>query len=669
MRALWNTFLLIMLLGLPVVSVTAQSQELPPADWYAVVWARGDDTLHWISPNGEPASITRPQLPEEALNANPQMRFSRDGRYLLLVAELSTGLNGIGIYDVQAGEFTQTHQAQPDEIIYLGREHTSNLAATQVAVGFASADFADTAWRIIIFDLVTGAAVDVLDNDTASWEMDIPPSIPVVTYYDVDESIGQEVIHFEMIPKTQSPTETVPAFKWYPALEAPADMGLSPYVYLDADINYLTGEIVRPYVDPNFPSLPAPDSGLNYNAIGRAVPTLEEIPPTGIWVDTDRYLYTPIWANGTDWVAFFTEAGEAESTEEPLIAGWQVVPRDGVITEKSLTPLSASAREVFGTPQGVLVIDIDNQVSHITSLDLIEGTLLYQSPDAQLSQIVYVSGEPDSFLLTGVGEPATVTTTTDVMTEDVTTATPIVATESEPTAQCEGALPSRLQVGSTAQVSNTDGIPLRVRQEPGGVVLTEIVEGTQFDVLAGPQCLDGYAWWQIELASGTVGWSAEGDNEDYWVEVLSLPTAIPTATVASTATAIPTEEDAMAETTSVPTVSAETTQEPSSTGDTTTEGEVTVGDGNCDASPESRITVGMNVTVQAAGGSLALRANPLDSTPVAQLPDQTVLPVVGGPACRTGYRQWQVRATIDGVLRDGWVSEGTVTRYFLEPTE
>ena len=225
MRARWMIFIVILLAIAPIFSVSAQTQQLPPADWYAVVWARGDDTLHWISPNGEPASITRPQLPDEALNANPQMRFSRDGRYLLLVAELNNGLNGIGIYDIQAGQFTQTHQAQPDEIIYLGREHTSNVSATQMVVGFASADFEDTAWRIIIFDLASGAAVSVLSNDTASWEMDVPPSIPVVTYFEVDESIGQEVVHFKMIPKIEAPTEIVPSFKWYPALDAPADMG------------------------------------------------------------------------------------------------------------------------------------------------------------------------------------------------------------------------------------------------------------------------------------------------------------------------------------------------------------------------------------------------------------------------------------------------------------
>lgn len=660
MRVLTILFLFILTL-----SVTAQSQELPDADWYAVVWTRGEDTLHWISPNGEPAAIARPQLPDEAINANPQMRFSRDGRYMLLVAELTNGLNGIGIYDIQAGQFTQIHQAQQDEIIYLGLEHTSNASATQMAVGFASSDFEDTAWRIIIFDLATGAAVDVLDNATASWEMDIPPSIPVVTYFEVDESIGQEVLHFKMIPKISAPSEIVPAFKWYPALDAPADMGLSPYNHLDADINYETGEIARPYTDPNSASLPAPESGVNNNAIGRAVPTLEEILPTGIWADTERYLYSPIWANSNEWIAFFSEAGA-----EGVIAGWQVVPRDGIITEKTLTPLPASAREVFGTPQGLLVINIENQVSHITSLDLISGTLLFQSPDAQLSQVVYVARTADVFSLSAVGQPSIVvdTTETDVMTESDET-TPVDVTG---TIVCEGTLPSILSIGTAAQVANTDGIPLRVRETPGGAVVTEIVEGTAFTVVDGPECFNGYTWWQLELDSGATGWSAEGDNEDYWVEVLSAPTAVPTATIAITPTAIATAEsmDAMEEEiTAVPTIETATTDETSTdeAGAEVTE-EPLVGDGNCDASPESRITVGMTVLVQAAGGSLAFRANPLDAAPVAQLADQTTLPVVGGPACRTGYRQWQVRATIDGVLRDGWVSEGTVTRYFLEPT-
>ena len=142
----------ILILTLPAF---AQTQDLSSAEWYSVVWARGDDTLHWISPNGEPASILRPKLPDESANANPQMRFSRDGRYMVLVPlSLTGGLNGIGIYDIQAGQFVQTHQAQPDEVIYLGRDHTSNLSATQMLLSDLLHQISKIlTWRIIIFDL------------------------------------------------------------------------------------------------------------------------------------------------------------------------------------------------------------------------------------------------------------------------------------------------------------------------------------------------------------------------------------------------------------------------------------------------------------------------------------------------------------------------------------
>lgn len=665
MRSIWKLILFGILLFSVSLPALAQSQELPSADWYSVVWVRGDDTLHWISPNGEPASISRPQLPDELLNANPQMRFSRDGRYMLLVAELNNGQNGIGIYDIQAGRFTQTHQAQPDEIIYLGRDHTSNLSATSMAVGFASADFEDPSWRIIVFDLATGGPLAILSNETASWEMNLPPSIPVVTYYEVDESIGQEDIHFQMIPKLEASAETAPAFKWYPDLDAPADMGLSPYTLLDSDINYLTGEIVSPYSDNNFESLPAPESGLNYNAIGRIFPTLEEIPPSNIWVDEQRYLYNPLWANSNQWVVFFTESAEAG-----VIAGWQVVPTDGVLTEKTITPLPANIREVFGTPNGLLVIDIENRISHISDLAFVEGTLLFQSPDSQLSQIVFVSRESGVFSLGAVGNPlATVAIAEDAVIDQPTQ----VAVEVESQVFCEGTLPSVLSIGAVAQVANTDGIPLRVREVAGGAVLTEIVEGTQFTVVEGPECLNGFTWWQIQIENtdntSLLGWSAEGDNEDYWVEVLSVAQPSPTPTLIPTLA--PTQEtitDNPEATESVDIIENDTNETVETTEDGETSEELPLGDGNCEASPESRINVGMNVLVQAAGGSLAFRANPLDNAPVAQLADQTILPVVGGPACRAGYRQWQVRAMVDGTLRDGWVSEGTITRYFLQPT-
>lgn len=661
MRLKW-IFLLFLFatIGLPTL---AQSQDLPAASWYGVVWVRGDDTLHWISPNGEPASIPRPTLPDESQTPNPQMRFSRDGRFMLLVAEIADGTTGIGIYDIQAGQFTKTHQAQPDENIYLGRTNTSNLSATSMAVGLASRDFDDDQWRIIVFDLASGDPSAVLNYDTASWEMDIPPSIPVITYFDVDEGIGQEVVHFQMVPKAETPTSTVPAFKWYPSIDPPNDMGLSAYDDLDADINYINGEIVTAYANSDFSSLPEPESGLNFNTIGRGIPAIEDVEPTRIWVDDNRYLYTPIWANGTDWVVFFSE-----TTIEGVIAGWQIIDSDGALEEKIITPMPASTREVMGTPNGLLVINVENRISHITSLTDIEGTLLFESPEGQLAQIVFVSREPDVFTLASVGTPTNTVALAESPDSDGEQ-TPITV---EPEALCEGTLPSILSIGATARVANTDGIPLRVRETPGGAVVTEINEGTEYVVVDGPECLNSFAWWQIQFnnASGNpmIGWAAEGDSEDYWVEVLSSPASAPTATPEPTKA--PVEQPTVATTPTVESSTDVMTEDGATPADTTGAGDATaipVGDGDCSAAPESRIQVGMNVLVQAAGGTLAFRANPLDPAPVAQLADQATLPVIGGPACRGGYRQWQVRITLDGSLRDGWVSEGTITRYFLEP--
>lgn len=90
---------------------------------------------------------------------------------------------------------------------------------------------------------------------------------------------------------------------------------------------------------------------------------------------------------------------------------------------------------------------------------------------------------------------------------------------------CTGAPLSRLAVGMRARVTFTDGTPLRVRSAPGDAIITEMVEGTSFTILGGPICLDGFTWWQLQLDDGTIGWSAEGDLSDYYIEPLSTTSA------------------------------------------------------------------------------------------------------------------------------------------------
>jgi hypothetical protein len=81
-------------------------------------------------------------------------------------------------------------------------------------------------------------------------------------------------------------------------------------------------------------------------------------------------------------------------------------------------------------------------------------------------------------------------------------------------------LPARLQVGERGRVAFTGGTPSRLRAEPGtnGAVLLQMSEGTAFDVLATPECRDGYRWWHLGLEDDTVGYAAEATMEEYFLE-------------------------------------------------------------------------------------------------------------------------------------------------------
>lgn len=74
-----------------------------------------------------------------------------------------------------------------------------------------------------------------------------------------------------------------------------------------------------------------------------------------------------------------------------------------------------------------------------------------------------------------------------------------------------------LHAGVVAQV--TPGLSNRLRSGPGlgyGVLGT-IPPGNPLSIISGPSCSDGYTWWQVNY-QGTVGWTAEGNGNEMWIE-------------------------------------------------------------------------------------------------------------------------------------------------------
>jgi hypothetical protein len=79
---------------------------------------------------------------------------------------------------------------------------------------------------------------------------------------------------------------------------------------------------------------------------------------------------------------------------------------------------------------------------------------------------------------------------------------------------------TRLQIGASAIVSPGD--PNRVRSEPkkGDNLIGTLNPGVIVKILEGPVCADGLVYWKVEstLIPGSVGWTAEGDGKEYWME-------------------------------------------------------------------------------------------------------------------------------------------------------
>ncbi len=89
---------------------------------------------------------------------------------------------------------------------------------------------------------------------------------------------------------------------------------------------------------------------------------------------------------------------------------------------------------------------------------------------------------------------------------------------------CLGAPQPNLRVGIMGQVTFTDGSTTRLRDAPStrGNILIEMREGQFFQVVGGPQCADGYRWWQLSLSGKQItGWAAEGDSDTYFIEPLT----------------------------------------------------------------------------------------------------------------------------------------------------
>lgn len=179
-----------------------------------------------------------------------------------------------------------------------------------------------------------------------------------------------------------------------------------------------------------------------------------------------------------------------------------------------------------------------------------------------------------------------------------------------PGIRCPGAALSRLYAGGQAVSPSVNGT--RFFDQPAGSLVDGLDGGhPPLDVIAGPLCQEGLAWFQVRLSDKRTFWTPESDaTHTYQLDpVAPLPAG-------------------------------------------------------CEGAPVSRLTLGITAAVVAGLGSNNVRVEPASTSGLAGvLPAGARFEIIGGPVCGEGYTWWQVQS---GNLT-GWTAEGQGQTYWIAP--
>lgn len=191
-------------------------------------------------------------------------------------------------------------------------------------------------------------------------------------------------------------------------------------------------------------------------------------------MDGQLELYNPMDPHGTS--LLFAESAEGFE--------WQIVQNGVPQTQTFLTDLP---NDVAISPDGRVAF-VDEQDVYVSSGSGYESIELPNSPD---DSPVYPSVLWGPLAWRVFGEP--------------------------PITQCPGFVESRLVIGQYGR--EMTGTPSNLRIGPGTSYQRsgEIAGGGEFYVIDGPYCADDLAWWLVNY-DGTIGYTAEGQGETYWLE-------------------------------------------------------------------------------------------------------------------------------------------------------
>lgn len=507
-------------------SAPSASVGLPPLAWFGWGYSNFSKTMYLFGPTGLITSIPHPNSGMTLIQP-PRMAISPDGRYMVQ-REVTPAGEQVSFYNFETGELYALYGLAAGETVQLGftsrsREfgaHSNifNPSSTRVAVSIQGSGLGE--WRVVVFDVALGTVVSqlsYLDFVASLGVADLSSApllqnavnavaggtgyyVPNVVYYDTAGNI-----HLQLLPAGTEGGPYYAAMQWNPNT---AIGNVSPYIYSNLDVLTPNGNMVYATVNAFMPVREPEGPYPSFNQLELGTVSGTTAVPTGLYGNTNAYLFSPQFASTDGGTIVFTPATPTDFSVFALYRN---------STPPIYEELSSDTIAVLGVAGGAVALEL---------LPSAQPNVVFAQPGGLRTTVYTPSNTLTDFGLVWVSPPGAAPGLSSVATSPRLSPTlggavPTVAPVVTGPVNCPGTLPSAVSVGSRARVTFTDGTPLRLRQTPGGVFIRDLAEGTPFTIIGGPSCQGGFTWWNVQLDNGTTGWSAEGDNDTYFMEPIS----------------------------------------------------------------------------------------------------------------------------------------------------
>jgi len=378
-------------------------------------------------------------------------------------------------------------------------------------------------WALLVFDFDNnGSLVQSLTSDVAN-----PPTYQGISVAPVPVFFDFNTVHIVFAPIGGDGYYTLDSFEWDYLFNTLTQTNI--FRGLTYDIEPRTGEVIFPYLDIHFPDRSAEiiGIGVHQNTVQVFSPSVLDAP-FPFYNDENNIINNATFMQNGERVLMSLYPVVGEGNNQVYV----VVDRSGGI-QGVLPHQGVWIYNAFGVRDGV-VFNLNTSeaatyfpfmagmdTSTVIFVDTVNfpvgtntGVSLYIGDAGKYPRLAWVGNTVDSL----PPNPNTWAMLTAPIANNLPVAPPATTVPS-----------GGLYIGAQARVTTDgDGLNLRNSATVNATKLTQLATGTIASILDGPLYIDGFTWWQVN-ANGVIGWVAQGDATEVWLEVYtgSLPPAQP----------------------------------------------------------------------------------------------------------------------------------------------